>query len=134
MTDGQSGYSRSQVDNALTDFRYKTLKEYTFKNETQVYLYFRLGKMNFFISEIRSVRVNGFQRDSLCTFMNGTSSRIRGTAPNREWNCYIGIDKENYVYVAVASYSICTIKITPYSVTDINPIRYYETPLFVAVD
>lgn len=90
--------------------------------------------MNMFVSEITSVRINGFQRDSLCHFQNGVSSRLRGTAPNKDWNCYVGIDSDNYVYIVVASFSVCTVKLCPFSVVEINPIRYYNKPTLVAVD
>ena len=138
FADGQSVYNKQSVDNKvnsdLKDFHYKTLKEYSYKNDTNSYQYYRIGKMNMFISEITSTRVNGFQRDSLCHFNNGISSRLRGTAPNREWSCYVGIDSNNYVYIAVSSYSVCTVKLCPYSVEEINPTRYYNTPTLVAVD
>ena len=131
-------HNKQSVDNKinsdLKNFYYKTLKEYSFKNDTIYNQYYRIGKINKFISEITSVRTNGFQRDSLCYFHDGMSSRLRGTAPDREWNCYVGIDSNNYVYIFVASFSICTVKLCPYVVEEINPTRYDDKPTLVAVD
>ena len=127
-------YNKQSVDNLLNNLQNQILKYYSFKNKTPQSIYYRLGSFDNFISEITSVRVNGFQRESLCYFKNGEASRLRGTDPSMEWNCYVGIGDNNDVYVAVASYSVCTVKITAYSITSINPVRYDGTPNFIATD
>ena len=42
----------TKLNSDLKDFHYKTLKEYSYKNNTYTYQYYRIGKMNMFISEI----------------------------------------------------------------------------------
>ena len=128
-------YNKQSVDNLLNNLQNQILKYYSFTNETGTYKYYRLGSFDNFISEITALRVNGFERDSLCYFKNGTASRLRGGGNlSREWSCYVGIDDNKDVYVAVASYSVCTVKITAYSITSINPVQYYATPNFIATD
>ena len=127
-------YNKHSVDNLLNNLQNQILKYYSFKNETGNKIYYRLGSFDNFISEITSLRVNGYERDTLCSFRNGVAQRLRGDAPSLDWNCYVGIDDNNDVYVAVASYSVCTVKITAYSITSINPVQYYETPNFIATD
>ena len=127
-------YNKQSVGNLLNNLQNQILKYYSFKNETGNFIYYRLGSFDSFISEITALRVNGYQRDSLCFFKNGAASRIRGNDGSKDWSCYVGIGDNNDVYVAVASYSVCTVKITAYSITSINPVRYYANPNFIATD